>query len=198
MTVPYRIASVVMLAVVIVLPLSFPVWAAETVLLNESFAFNCYRAAVRGDVNLGVEACSEAIEYQALGPEDLAATYSNRGLLLSRGGELKDALKDHEKAISIAPELGSLYVNRSNTYVRARRMKDAMDDLERAISIADESLAAAYYNRALLFQRLGDGQAARADAERAAELSPETEAYRQYLTDLNRPVPISSEAKEAP
>ena len=74
MTVPYRIASVVMLAVVIVLPLSFPVWAAETVLLNESFAFNCYRAAVRGDVNLGVEACSEAIEYQALGPEDLAAT----------------------------------------------------------------------------------------------------------------------------
>ena len=56
MTVPYRIASVVMLAVVIVLPLSFPVWAAETVLLNESFAFHCYRAAVRGAVTLGVEA----------------------------------------------------------------------------------------------------------------------------------------------
>ncbi len=196
-----RIANFFMLAAVIALPaflpLSSPVRAAETVLLNESFAFNCYRAAVRGDVDLGVEACSQAIEYQALGTEDLAATYSNRGLLLSRGGELKDALKDHEKAISIAPELGSLYVNRSNTYVRAKRMNDAMADLEQAISIADESLAAAYYNRALLFQRLGDGQAARADAERAAELSPETEAYRQYLSDLNRPVPVSPEAQQA-
>jgi tetratricopeptide (TPR) repeat protein len=190
-----RIAGVFMLAAFIVLPVFLPLRAAETVLLNESFAYECYRAAVRGDVDIGVEACSQAIEYQTLGTEDLAATYSNRGLLLSRDGELKDALKDHEKAISIAPELGSLYVNRSNTYVRAKRMKDAMADLEQAISIADESLAAAYYNRALLFQRLGDGQAARADAERAAELSPETEAYRQYLSDLNRPVPVSPQAQ---
>jgi len=170
-----------------------PAFAAETVLLNESPAYQCYRAAVRGDYDAGMEFCSSAIELQALPAADLAATYSNRGLLRSREGEVKEALKDHEKAISIAPEMGSLYVNRSNTYVRAKRMNDAMSDLERAIGIGDDSLAAAYYNRALLFQRLGDGRAARADAERAAELSPETEAYRRYLNELEHPVPVAPE-----
>jgi tetratricopeptide (TPR) repeat protein len=163
--------------------------AAATVLLNESPAYLCYRAALRGDADSGIESCTTAIESQALPPQDLAATYSNRGLLRSRSGELSDALKDHDKAIRLAPELGSLYVNRANTYVRAKRMNDAMSDLERAIDIADASLAAAHYNRALLFQRLGDGRAARADAERAAELSPETEAYRRYLYELDQPVP---------
>ncbi len=191
MTKPIRIITALTVAMAVVLPAR----AAETVLLNESAAFDCYRAAVRGDIDTGIEACTTAIEYQALAVPDLAATYSNRGLLRSRAGEIKDALKDHEKAITIAPELGSLYVNRSNTYVRAKRLNDAMADLERAIGIADESLPAAYYNRALLFQRLGDGRAARADAERAAELSPETEAYRQYLRELNRPVPVSPEAR---
>jgi len=162
--------------------------AAETVLLNESPAYLCYRAALRGDYDSGVDWCTTAIESQALPTEDLAATYSNRGLLRSRNGEIDDALKDHDKAIRIAPGMGSLYVNRANTYVRAKRMSDAMSDLEQAIAIADASLAAAHYNRALLFQRLGDGRAARADAERAAELSPETEAYRRYLYELDQPM----------
>lgn len=167
--------------------------AAETVLLNESPAYLCYRAALRGDYHSGVEWCTTAIESQALPPEDLAATYSNRGLLRSRDGEVRDALRDHDKAIVIAPEMGSLYVNRANTYVRAKRINDAMTDLERAIDIADSSLAAAHYNRALLFQRLGDGRAARADAERAAELSPETEAYRRYLYEFDQPVPAETQ-----
>jgi len=172
-------------------------FSAETVLLNESPAYLCYRAAVRGDYVAGMDACTSAIEIQALPPLDLAATYSNRGLLRAREGEIKDALKDHEKAIALAPEVGSLYVNRSNAYVRAKRMNDAMSDLERAISIADDSLAAAHYNRALLFQRLGDGRAARADAERAAELSPETEAYRRYLHDLDNPAPAAPDSAES-
>lgn len=187
-----RLGAMVLLLVT-ALGAAHPGRAAETVLLNESPAFLCYRAALRGDSDTGIDWCTTAIESQALPPEDLAATYSNRGLLLSRDGEVGAALKDHDKAIVIAPDMGSLYVNRANAYVRAKRMNDAMGDLERAIDIADASLAAAHYNRALLFQRLGDGRAARADAERATELSPETEAYRRYLHELDQPVPTETQ-----
>lgn len=159
--------------------------AAETILFNESAAYQCYLAAAGDGGAMDVEICTRAIEHQPLGVEDLAATYSNRGLLRSRIGDLEDALSDHAKAIRIAPDIGSLYVNRANTYLKAKRLNDALDDLERAIAIGDDSLAAAHYNRALLFQRLGDGQAARADAQRAAELSPETEAYRSYAAEFD-------------
>ncbi len=56
-----------------------------------------------------------------------------------------------------------------------------MRDLEKAIEIADESLAFAHYNRALLFQKLGDLQAARADAEMAAEIAPDSPAYQRFV-----------------
>ncbi|MEZ5561258.1 MAG: tetratricopeptide repeat protein [Pseudomonadales bacterium] len=160
--------------------------AAETILFNESSAYQCYRAALQGGDGDDIEVCTIAIEHQPLVSRDLAATYSNRGLLLARAGEIEAALKDHEKAIMLQPDIGSLYINRSNTYVRARRLNDAMQDLERAIAIGDDSVAAAYYNRALLFQQLGDGRAARLDAERAAELAPETEAYRAFAAELAR------------
>ena len=45
--------------------------------------------------------------------------------------------------------------------------------------------ASAHYNRALLFQRLGDSKAARMDAEKAAKIAPGPEAYQRYLEELN-------------
>lgn len=176
--------------VVLLMAVTAPCGGAETVLFGESSAYQCYLAAQRrGSDAQDVEICTLAIEHQALSAEDLAATYSNRGMLRARLGDLDDALDDYRKAIRIMPEMGSLYVNRANAYARARRLKDAMEDLDRAVAIADDSLAAAHYNRALLFQRLGDTRAARADAERAAKLSPESDAYRRFAADLGQPSP---------
>lgn len=166
-------------------------WAAETVLLNEAYAQRCFEAALHGGDRADVETCSKAIEEQPLGTRDLAATHSNRGLLLARLGEYEAALADHDRALALAPELAGLYINRANTHVRARDFRSAFADLDRAIELAGDSLPAAFYNRALLFQRLGDRQAARADAQRAAELAPQTLAYRSFAESLASPVPAA-------
>ncbi|HEY5680506.1 MAG TPA: tetratricopeptide repeat protein [Pseudomonadales bacterium] len=155
--------------------------ASETVLFNESAAFECYQAALHDGGEYDIESCSRALEYQALTTIDRAATHSNRGILYARIGDIRNALRDHNRAVKLAPEVGSIYINRSNTLVRAKRYEGAMRDLEKAIEIADDSLAYAHYNRALLFQKLGDLQAARADAEQAAEIAPDSPAYRRFL-----------------
>jgi tetratricopeptide (TPR) repeat protein len=187
--------------------------AAESIILNESAADACYHAAMRGDDARDVESCDTALEHQPLKPIDYAATLSNRGLLLSRSERFDDALADHNRAIGIEPGIASLYVNRSNTYTRSRRYEEAMRDLDHAIELAASSrpgreattdepapssdagalargspashvLAAAHFNRALLYQRQGDYAQALADARRANALAPDRPSYQQYLQEL--------------
>lgn len=168
-------------------------FAAQTVLFNESAAFECYQAALHDGGRFDIESCSMAPEYQTLSRVDRAATHSNRGLLYARIGDLREALRDHDRAVKLAPELASIYINRSNSLVRVSRFEGAMRDLEKAIELADHSLAYAHYNRALLFQRLGDSQAARADAEKAAEIAPESKGYQAFLRQLQAPLEVKSE-----
>ncbi|MDH3644406.1 MAG: hypothetical protein OES38_20035 [Gammaproteobacteria bacterium] len=170
-------------------------FAAQTVLFNESAAFECYQAALHDGGQFDIDSCSMALEYQALNRVDRAATHSNRGLLYARIGDLREALRDHDRAVKLAPEIASIYINRSNSLVRITRFEAAMRDLEMAIEIADDSLAYAHYNRALLFQRLGDSQAARADAEKAAEIAPESKGYQAFLRRLQAPVEVESEVE---
>jgi tetratricopeptide (TPR) repeat protein len=170
-------------------------FAAQTVLFNESAAFECYQAALHDGGQFDIDSCSMALEHQALTRVDRAATHSNRGLLYARIGDLREALRDHDRAVKLAPELASIYINRSNSLVRVSRFEGAMRDLEMAIELADDSLAYAHYNRALLFQRLGDSQAARADAERAAEIAPESKGYKAFLRELQAPVEVESEVE---
>ena len=158
---------------------------AQTIVFDESAALECYQAALHGKgSSFDIEPCNMALEHQALSVLDRAATYSNRGLLYARMGDVQEAIRDHDRAVRLAPDVGSVFVNRSNALVRLKRYSHAMNDLERAIELADISLAYAYYNRALLFNRLGDSQAARLDAERAAEIEPDSQNYRRYLRML--------------
>ena len=166
--------------------LAFPALGSETFLLNRSPAQDCYIATRNGGSpsSNDIELCTTAIEHQMLIPDDLAATYSNRAILLARTGNYAAALKDHNRAHKLAPERASIYINRSNTLVAIKRYQDALQDLDNAIAIADATLPIAHYNRALMFKTLGDTEAARADAERAAELAPETDSYRRFIDDL--------------
>ena len=167
---------------------SLPALGSETFLLNRSPAQDCYIATRNGGNPSAndIELCTTAIEHQMLIPEDLAATYSNRAILLARTGNYAAALKDHNRAHKLAPERASIYINRSNTLVAIKRYEDALQDLDNAIALADATLPIAHYNRALMFKTLGDTEAARADAERAAELAPDSDAYQRFIEDLSR------------
>ncbi|MCP5179702.1 MAG: hypothetical protein H6993_12635 [Pseudomonadales bacterium] len=159
--------------------------ASETVLLNESPAYLCYRQTQLDSRMPDVEQCDVAIEYQSLERVDLAATYMNRGILLARAGKLKAALADQDKAIAIAPEMSQGFINRSNVRVRMKQYAQAMQDLDTAVGIGDVALGVAYYNRALLFQKIGDLDAARHDARKASALAPESLEYAEYSRALD-------------
>ncbi len=169
--------------------------ASTTLLLNESPAHQCYQAALRRDGDDGIEDCDTAIEHQALGRVDMASTLSNRGLLLARGGDLKSALKDHNRAVKLAPELCSVLINRANVYSRTQQFDLALNDLDQAVMMDDPVRHLAYYNRALLHQRLGNTAAAREDAEQAVAYGPDIEAYARYLETLTDPEPVTASPK---
>lgn len=160
------------------------VQAATSVILNTSPAFECYQEVVRYGSVPDFDFCNTAIEFQALDRLELAATYSNRGILYSRKGKIRAALADHNRAVKLAPELSSTSINRANTYVKARRFVEAMSDMDRAVAIADDRVAVAHYNRALLFQRIGDLASARKDGELAASLLPDDVEYQDYVRTL--------------
>ncbi|MGI9326130.1 MAG: tetratricopeptide repeat protein [Pseudomonadales bacterium] len=169
--------------------------ASTTLLLNESPAQQCYQAALRRDGDDGIEDCDLAIEHQALGRVDMASTLSNRGLLLARGGDLKAALKDHNRAVKLAPELCSVLINRANVFTRTQQFESALNDLDQAVMMDDPVRHLAYYNRALLHQRLGNTAAAREDAEQAVTYGPDIEAYARYLETLIDPEPVTASPK---
>ncbi len=188
------------------------VQAATSVILNTSPAFECYQEVVRYGSVPDFDSCNTAIEFQPLDRLELAATYSNRGILYSRKGKIRAALSDHNRAVDLAPELSSTFINRANTYVKARRFVEAMSDMDRAVAIADDRVAVAHYNRALLFQRIGDLASARKDGEIAANLSPNEVGYQDYVRtlqivqmpqgkeivpDSEQPRPIDSKKKPA-
>ena len=159
--------------------------AAVTVLLNSSPAHECYLEVERDRMNPDFEACDAALDLQALGKKELAATYATRGILYGREGRLRAALADHNRAVRLAPELSATWINRANVYMRAQRFPEAMSDLDVAIRIADDRLGIAHYNRALLFQRIGDIESARSDAEQAVALHPESAEIQGFARALN-------------
>lgn len=159
--------------------------AAETILFNESPAYMCYLAAIdQRAAEEGLDDCDIAIEKQGLGTATLAATLSNRGLLHARAGAVDDAIKDHDRAVRLNPEVGSLFINRANAYTLQERFLPALQDLDFAVQIGDEQVHLAYYNRALIHQRLGNLAAARQDAEQALATVPDSDRYTSLVETL--------------
>lgn len=172
-------------ALLVAVPITGSYAAAVTVLLNSSPAHECFLEVERDRMNPDFEPCDSAIEIQALGRKEVAATHANRGILFAREGRLRAALQDHNRAVKLAPELSATRINRANVYMRAQRFPEALSDLDVAIRIADDRLGIAHYNRALLFQRIGDIESARIDAERALTLHPESEEILGFARALN-------------
>jgi tetratricopeptide (TPR) repeat protein len=144
--------------------------AAETV-FGRTDALNCYRSA-SVPTPTDIDACTAAIEAGKLTQGELAATYSNRGILLARSGQLEKAIEDQNTAIQLDPHSASAHNNRANAYYRAARHAEALADYDEAIALSSGSFAQAFYNRALLHKALGEDDAARQDLQEAAKLAP--------------------------
>ena len=146
--------------------------AAEQV-IGTSHAQACYEAATFSPKESNHARCDAAIKSGKLTRSQLAATYSNRGIILANHGELDKAIADQNKAIELNPDSARAHVNRGNIYYRYNRHNEAVADYNQAITLSHGELAPAYFNRGQSHLALGETDAATKDFQQAATLAPE-------------------------
>lgn len=144
----------------------------------------CYQEAMMGQSWSDPDACTRAIRHGDLTRRDMAATYSNRGILNGKRGSVERALRDHNEAISLDASSSYALINRANLLTRMQRYEDALSDYQRAIEMSEEPWAVPYFNRALLHLRMGQKSAAREDLRKAKEIEPESTKYQELLSTL--------------
>lgn len=103
--------------------------------------------------------------------EPSAAGFAFKAQLESGQGALPRAAASLDRALELAPEQTGLRVTRGAILFELRRFEDARAELSRAIRERPSSALAHYYLGAVQ-RSTGDLEAARASAEKAAELTP--------------------------
>lgn len=157
--------------------------AAESV-FGTTDAVACYEAATYQSHASDIAICSAAIKVGKLSQPQLAATYSNRGIILARDGQFDKAIEDQNKALKIDATLARAYINRANAYYRAGRHEEALADYDQAVALSQAIFAPAYYNRAIVHRKLGHQEAALHDLQQATTLDPQNANYQAALDDL--------------
>lgn len=150
-------------------------------------AMRCYQESRLPLSSQGVEYCDEAIRGGDLTRRDLAATLSNRGIILAGNGKYREAMKDHNRAIDLAPSLPQAYVNRGNTHYHMRDFQAAITDFDRAIELGARPTHVPYYNKSLALLKLGRKNEARAVLEAALEVAPDSEKINRRLENMEAP-----------
>ncbi len=165
--------SILLSVVVVAVVTGTETRAAEQV-FGTSDAQACYEAATFSP-KLSTDApCDAAIKRGKLSRPQLAATYSNRGIILANHGDLEKAIEDQNTAIALDPDSARAHVNRGNVYYRTDHHNEAVADYNQAITLSQGKLAPAYFNRAKSHLALGETDAAAKDFQQAATLAPET------------------------
>jgi len=157
--------------------------AAES-MFGTTDAMACYEAATFQSHASDAALCSSAIKAGKLSRPQLAATYSNRGIILARANQLDKAIDDQNMALEIDASLARVYINRANAYYRAGRHEEALADYDKAVALSQANFAPAYYNRAIVHRKLGHQEAALHDLQQATTLEPQNAIYQAALVDL--------------
>ncbi len=147
---------------------------AQVTVFGESHAASCYQSAVlaRSDI-YALTDCERALERRQLPRRDRAATHINMGIILLHSGQYEDALAsfDEAEALNIGRR-GALAVNRSSALIRLGRFDDALVQTGIAIEADEANIADAWFNRAMVLERLGDLPGAYQALSRALEERP--------------------------
>ncbi|EDW94413.1 tetratricopeptide repeat protein 36 homolog [Drosophila yakuba] len=109
-----------------------------------------------------------------------------KGIALSESGQLDEALDLFEQSLNLA-QRSSVLNNRAQTLRLAKRDEEALDDLNRALELATDQQTRtkchAHCQRGVLFRKLDNLEAARADFEAAAQLG--SKFAREQLVEIN-------------
>jgi len=152
-----------------------PAALAQVTVIGGGLAKDCYEAAKfgTGRQSDAEELCTKALEHEALTVTNRAATFTNRGVLRMRQGNLDGALSDYAASKRMQPNTGATWLNEGAAYILKRDYASARVSLEKAIELDSTDLYAAYYNRALVREYEGDIEGAYFDFVKARELKPD-------------------------
>ncbi len=116
-------------------------------------------------------------------PDHVGALALRAKLRSLRGDELTEAVSDAERAIALAPMLGSLYVTLARVYQRRGEIPAAIDACTRALA-AEEPAPEALPLRAVCNAMIGDDAAAETDARAALARDPNGVAALYALAEV--------------
>ena len=98
-------------------------------------ASQCFIASGNPSSLLDARVCTNAIRHDNLSKRDLAATHTNRGIILAAGGELRQALEDHNQAAQLKKDLSKIYINRGTVFHRLKEYEKALLDYQKALDL---------------------------------------------------------------
>jgi tetratricopeptide (TPR) repeat protein len=163
--------------------LSGAVAGSSVTTIGTSDAGLCYNESL---LKFGTDTdyCTNAIRSRELTHSDLAATYSNRGIISARKGDFEQALADHNKALELKPGLSQAHINRGNTYYHLGQFEAAIRDYKTALDKGDTPAYLPYYNYGLALIKLKRTQEAIKMLEKALAIAPEASQVKRKLEDL--------------
>ncbi len=155
--------------------------ASTSSVLGSTDAQRCFQESQVVVSMQGIRYCDNAIKEGELTRRDLAATYSNRGLIYAGNGELEQALADQNRAIEILPTMPQAYINRGNVYHHMKRYEDALADYRRAIALESGPRHVPYYNSGLTLLKMKRMDEAMTAFQKALEFSPGSRTIRDKI-----------------
>ncbi len=161
-------------------------------------ATRCYQESNMPFGGGGVRYCTDAIRLDDLTLRDLAATYTNRGIIYAANGEYEQAMKDHNEAALLMPEMGKIYVNRGNVFHQQLDFDRALEDYQMALEVGGVAKDIVHYNRSLSLIRLKRWDDAREALETALEINPDSSRVKRKLDQFNAPKERPSPAVVSP
>ena len=161
-----------------------PAAAAQIFVVGGGLGAQCYEAAKTDNLSARQAeiVCTNALNEATITRANRAATYVNRGILRMRAADYQDALDDYTKATRLMPRLGEAYVNRGAALIYLGDYEKALPALTRGIDLESSQLFAAYYNRGIARENLGDIPGAYEDFKKADELRPDWDLVKNQLS----------------
>ena len=147
---------------------------AATQVIGSGLARICYEAAETERASrAAIENCDRALTEEALAFDDMVATHVNRGILRGRMGDLRGALADYDRAISLDPEQAEAYANKGGLALKREAWNEALTLFDIALAKQTKRPEIAFYGRGIAHEMMGNVANAYADYKRAAELAPD-------------------------
>ena len=149
------------------------VFSSVTVIGREETTL-CYLAAKAGySGNISIRTCQKALVDDLLTTKDRSGTQVNLGIVFNNSFLPDKALESFEQAKNFEDLKPEVFLNSGNSYFLKMDFWTAVDYYDRSLEAGLKEQSAAYYNKGLVYEMLGDFKEAISNYKKALKLKPD-------------------------